>query len=110
MTVVNATNARSDPYSLLDRVLEQELVTITTKKGNAVLMSEEEWESIKETLYLMGDPDFLKDVEESRNAPDSDFEAWNRCIRSFSPRKLRKISSGSKGPDRKRRLSRYSRN
>ncbi|MDR1691109.1 MAG: type II toxin-antitoxin system Phd/YefM family antitoxin [Candidatus Methanoplasma sp.] len=77
MVVVNATNARGDLYGLIDKALEHELITITTKKGNAVLMSEEDWESIKETLYLLGDPDFLKDVEESRNAPDSDFEAWN---------------------------------
>jgi PHD/YefM family antitoxin component YafN of YafNO toxin-antitoxin module len=50
---------------------------ITTKDGNAVFMSEEDWESVKETLYLMGDPDFMNDVEEARSAPDSDFEAWN---------------------------------
>jgi len=54
-----------------------EVVTITARAGNVVLISEEEWEGVKETLYLMGDPDFLKDVEEGRNSPDSDFEAWN---------------------------------
>jgi PHD/YefM family antitoxin component YafN of YafNO toxin-antitoxin module len=77
MPTVNATNARSDLYNLIGFALNHELVTITTKNGNAVLMSEEDWESIKETLYLMGDPDFMKDVEATRNAPDSDFEAWN---------------------------------
>ena len=77
MPTVNVTNARNDLYNLIDVALNHELVTITTKDGNAVLMSEEDWESIKETLYLMGDPDFLKDVQAARNAPDSDFEAWN---------------------------------
>jgi prevent-host-death family protein len=77
MTTVNVTNARNDLYNLINTALNHELVTITTKDGNAVLMSEEDWESVKETLYLMGDPDFMKDVEEARNAPDSDFEAWN---------------------------------
>ena len=77
MATVNVTNARNNLYNLIGMVLKHELVTITTKDGNAVLMSEEDWESIKETLYLMGDPDFLKDVEEARNAPESDFEAWN---------------------------------
>ena len=64
-------------FNLIKNALNHGPVTITTKDGNAVLMSEEVWESIKETLYLMGDPDFLRDVEEARNAPESDFEAWN---------------------------------
>ena len=73
----NVTNARNDLYNLINSALDHGLVTITTKDGNAVLMFEEDWEGIKETLHLMGDPDFIKDVEEARNAPDSDFEAWN---------------------------------
>lgn len=77
MTSVNVTNARKDLYNLMDIAISNELVTITSKKGNVVMMSEENWEEIKETLYLLGDPEFMKDVIEARNAPDSDFEAWN---------------------------------
>ena len=77
MPTVNVTNARNVLYNLIKAALDHELVTITTKDGNAVLMSEEDWESVKETLYLMGDLDFMKDVEEARNALDSDFEDWN---------------------------------
>ena len=77
MPTVDVARARKDLYDLINVALDHELVTIASKDGNAVLMSEEDWECIKETLYLMGDPEFTKDVEESRNAPDSDFEAWN---------------------------------
>jgi len=77
MITVNITDARDDLYNLVNIALNHELITITTEEGNAVLMSEEDWEGVKETLYLMGDPDFMKDVQESRNAPDSDFESWN---------------------------------
>jgi len=48
-----------------------------SEKRDTALISKEDWESIKETLYIMGDPDLMKDTEEARNAPDSDFEAWN---------------------------------
>jgi antitoxin YefM len=77
MVTVNVTNAHSDLCNLIEAALSHEVVTITTETGNVVLMSEEDWESIKETLFLMGDPDFMRDVKESRAAPDSDFEAWN---------------------------------
>jgi len=61
----------------LERVLDHEAVTITTKNGNAVIISEEDWEGIKETLYLMGDPEFLNDVREARRTPVSEREVWN---------------------------------
>lgn len=77
MTSVNVTNARKDLYNLMDIAISNELVTITSKKGNVVMMSEENWEEIKETLYLLGDPEFMKDIIEARKALDSDFEAWN---------------------------------
>jgi PHD/YefM family antitoxin component YafN of YafNO toxin-antitoxin module len=77
MVTVNLTNAYSDLCNLIEAALNHEVVTITTENGNVVLVSEEDWESVKETLYLMGDPDFMRDVEEANATPDSDFEAWN---------------------------------
>jgi prevent-host-death family protein len=77
MTVVNVTQARNDLYSIVDKVLDSEAITITSKKGNVVMLSEKDWEEIKETLYLMGDPDFLNDVREARNTPISELEVWN---------------------------------
>ena len=77
MTVVNVTQARNDLYSIVDRVLDSEAVTITSKKGNVVMLSESDWEGIKETLYLMGDPEFMKDVREAHNTPLSEREVWN---------------------------------
>ena len=77
MTTVNVTNARKDLYGLVRQALASDIITIASKEGSVVMMSEEDWESIKETLYLMGDPDFLKDVEEARNTPAEEREAWN---------------------------------
>ncbi|MCL2712701.1 MAG: type II toxin-antitoxin system Phd/YefM family antitoxin [Methanomassiliicoccaceae archaeon] len=77
MSIINVTQARNDLYSILEKVLGHETVTITSKGGNAVLISEEDWEGIKETLYLMSDPEFLNDVREARNTPRSEYEVWN---------------------------------
>lgn len=57
MTTVTTTKARADLYKLIE-VLQtgQPPVLITGKKGNAVLVSEDEWRSIEETLYLQSIP------------------------------------------------------
>jgi len=77
MAVVNVTQARNDLYNIVERVLDSESVTITSKNGNVVMLSESDWEGIKETLYLMNDPDFLNDVREARSTPVSEREVWN---------------------------------
>lgn len=77
MSTYNITAARNDLYNIVDEALANELVRITTKNGNVVMMSEEDWESVLETLYLMGDPEFMTDVEEARNTPLSQREVWH---------------------------------
>ena len=53
MTAVNATSARNNLYRLIDQVNdESEPVTITGQRGNAVLVGEEDWRAIQETLFL----------------------------------------------------------
>lgn len=52
MTILNATEARSKLYSLIDEASEtHHPVVITGKRGNAVLVSEEDWNPISETLH-----------------------------------------------------------
>ena len=73
MKVVNATNARANIFSLIDQVTEEhEEVMITTKRNNAVLVSEEDWRSMQETIYLSSIPGMLESIREARNAPDKD--------------------------------------
>ena len=53
MATINITNARKILYKLIEEVQNShEPVTITGKKGAAVLLSEEDWKAIEETLYL----------------------------------------------------------
>jgi len=62
MTTLNSTEARSNLYGLIAQVNEShEPVTITGKKGNAVLISEDDWSAINETLSLLN----IKGMRES---------------------------------------------
>ena len=53
MTILNASDARANLYRLIDQTNEShEPVIISGKRKNAVLLSEDDWNSIQETLYL----------------------------------------------------------
>jgi PHD/YefM family antitoxin component YafN of YafNO toxin-antitoxin module len=74
MDTINVTQARNDLFGIMDSVLEGRRTTITSKKGNAILLSEEDWNDLIETLYILSDPDTLSAVREARATPTSELE------------------------------------
>ena len=65
MTTMSATEARKQLYRLLDEVARShEPVQITGKRGNAVLVSEDDWRAVQETLYLVSIPGMRESVLE----------------------------------------------
>ena len=63
MTTLNATEARSKLYKLIDEATEtHQPITITGKRGNAVLLSENDRHAINETLYLLSIPDMRESI------------------------------------------------
>jgi len=63
MTILNTTEARSKLYSLIDQTTEtHQPITITGKRGNAVLVSEADWNAINETLYLLSSPGMRQSI------------------------------------------------
>ena len=57
MTSINITNARKNLFKLVEQVVDShEPVHITGKNGTAVIISEEDWKNIEETLYLTSIP------------------------------------------------------
>lgn len=65
MPSINATEARSRLYKLLDEIAEShEPVLITGKRANAVLIAENDWRSIQETLYLLSIPGMRESIRE----------------------------------------------
>lgn len=65
MDIVNATEARSKLYRLIDQTSEShEPIVITGKRKNAVLVAEEDWNAITETLYLLSIPGMRESIKE----------------------------------------------
>ena len=57
MTTLSVTEARANLYKLIDDTsLNHEPVIITGKRGNVVLLAEEDWNAINETLHLLSVP------------------------------------------------------
>lgn len=68
MIALSATNARANLYRLIDQVNEEsEEITITGQRGNAVLVGEEDWRAIQETLYLMSVPGLTTSIQKARD-------------------------------------------
>lgn len=65
MTIIKATDARSNLYSLIDETAEtHQPIVITGKRHNAVLISESDWNAINETLYLLSVPGMRESIRE----------------------------------------------
>ncbi len=72
MTTVTATAARARLYSLIDEVANtHEPVQITGKRASGVLISEEDWRSIQETLYLSSIPGMKDSIKKGLKTPIS---------------------------------------
>lgn len=63
MSTMNITNARKELYKIVDSVnMSHEPIHITGKNNSAVLIAEDDWKSIEETLYLMSIPGMRESI------------------------------------------------
>ena len=70
MTVIKASEARASLYRLIDETASShEPMLITGKRSNAVLVSEEDWRSIQETLYLLSIPGMRESIIDGLKTP-----------------------------------------
>ena len=75
MTTMSATEARKQLYKLLDDVARShEPVQITGKRGSAVLVSEDDWRAVQETLYLVSIPGMRESILEGMATPADELE------------------------------------
>ena len=73
MTEINAAEARKDFFNVLEKVtLYNGLTKVKTKSGNAIIMSEEEFDSLQETFYLMSILGMMDSIKQGINTPISD--------------------------------------
>ena len=72
---ITATEARSKLYRLIDEAAEtHHPISILGKRNNAVLVSEEDWAAIQETLYLLSVPGMRESIREGMDTPIEECE------------------------------------
>jgi prevent-host-death family protein len=71
METLSASEARENLFSLVEQVNQDHLPrVITSQKGDAVLLSKEDWDSLQETIYLQSIPSLVDSVRASEQADD----------------------------------------
>ena len=76
MGTLTASEARTKLYRLIDEAAESHIpIRITGKRNNAVLVSEKDWESVQETMYLLSIPGVRESIREGINTPVVDCKA-----------------------------------
>ncbi len=71
MKILNASEARAKFFSLVEQVNKDHLPRfITSRQGDAVLLSKSDWESIQETLYLQSIPNLVESIRAAEQADD----------------------------------------
>ncbi len=70
MTHFTASEARASLYRLIDQTADShQPIHISGKRGDAVLISAEDWQAIQETLYLLAIPGMRKSIKQGMKEP-----------------------------------------
>ncbi|MBW4533450.1 MAG: type II toxin-antitoxin system Phd/YefM family antitoxin [Pleurocapsa minor HA4230-MV1] len=73
MDIFSASQARANLFKLLEQVNQDSKPRIiTSRRGDGVLISKDDWESIQETLYLQSIPGMRESIAEGMNTPLSE--------------------------------------
>ena len=73
MTTTNITNFRKNAFNYVEQTVKyNEQLNICTKEGNAVLLSEEDYSGIMETLYLVSVPGMREKIMDGMKEPLED--------------------------------------
>lgn len=72
--VMTVSQARTNIYKIMDETSQtHQPILITGKRNNVVMISEEDWNAIEETLYLNSVTGMADSIKEAMDAPDSEF-------------------------------------
>lgn len=70
MVNLNISNARTELYKLASSCIKyNDVISISTKEGNVILLSEDDYKSLIESLYLAGVKGVYEDIEEVVKTP-----------------------------------------
>jgi len=74
LNTMSVSQVRANLYNVIEQTAKShEPILITGEKSNAVILSQEDWKAIEETLYLNSIPNMANSIQESMNAKDSEF-------------------------------------
>lgn len=77
MTNVNVTTFRKNLFGYIDQAIEfNDVINVVTKKGNAVVLSESDYNSLIETLYLSSIPGLKQKLIDGKNESIEDCEEF----------------------------------
>jgi len=71
---MTVSQARTNIYKIMDETAEtHQPIMITGKRNNVIMLSEEDWNAIEETLFLNSIPGMASSIKEAMDAPNSEF-------------------------------------
>jgi len=72
--IMSVSQVRADIYNIMDETAQtHEPILITGKRNNAVMLSQEDWNAIEETLYLNAIPNMVSSIQSAIKVSDSEF-------------------------------------
>ncbi len=78
MPTTNISVLRKDLFNSIDNVIEyNEIITVNTKKGNAIIISEEDYNALLETLALQSDPRVIKKIKDGEKESIDSMTTYN---------------------------------
>jgi PHD/YefM family antitoxin component YafN of YafNO toxin-antitoxin module len=78
MAVTNVSVLRKNLFSSIDNVIEyNDSITVNTKKGNAVIISEAEYNAMLETIYLVSQKGLVEKIKEGEKENISKMSTYN---------------------------------
>lgn len=78
MEITNASDLRKNLFKSLENVIEfNDSITVNTKKGNAVILSEDEYNALLETVYLMSQPGLVNKIKEGEKEDINSMSTYN---------------------------------
>ena len=78
MAVTNISVLRKNLFSYIENVIEyNDSITVSTKKGNAVIISEAEYNAMLETIYLVSQKGLIEKIKEGEKEDISKMSTYN---------------------------------
>ena len=78
MAVTNISVLRKNLFSSIDNVIEyNDSITVSTKNGNAVIISEAEYNAMLETIYLVSQKGLVEKIKEGEKEDISEMSTYN---------------------------------